>query len=179
VVPAVVAAALAVVVLAALAALDARATVPGGVHIDGVDVGGSSRRVAERTVTAHADQKLDESILLVGLGSTSRTSGRALAARPRVAEAVADAGVERFGFVRSRIRPTKERDVALRWDIGRDALVSLAPRLGRRVAARDAAVIVDAARVTVRPGRAGSTVDLDELLVRLEHTSRWRPSCRA
>jgi vancomycin resistance protein YoaR len=167
-----VAAALAVVVLAALAALDARATVPGGVQIDGVDVGGSSPRVAERTVTAHAEQKLDEPILLVGPGTTSRTTGRALAARPRVAEAVADAGVERFGFVRSRILHTKERDVALRWDIGRDAVISLAPRLGRRLAARDAAVIVDAAGVTVRPGRPGRTVDLDELLVRLERLPR-------
>src|SRR6188474_2577270 len=98
VVPAAVAAGLTVVLLAALVALDARAAVPRGVHIDGVDVGGRSREAAERAVTVHARERLDERILLIAPRATARTSGRALAARPRVAEAVADAGAERFGL---------------------------------------------------------------------------------
>ena len=77
-IPLVVAVALAVL-LPALVTLDARAGIPRGVQVDGVDVGGSSPGAAERAVAAHAAEKAGEPILLVGPGTTTYEWGCARA----------------------------------------------------------------------------------------------------
>src|SRR5262245_16693509 len=111
VVPVAAVAVLAFIVLAALVAFDAGATVPRGVTIDGVDVGGSSPEAAERAVAAHAGERVDEPILFTGPRMTVETSGTELGAEPRVDEAVAEAGLERFGRIRSGLGLGNERDI--------------------------------------------------------------------
>jgi vancomycin resistance protein YoaR len=119
-------------------------------------------------VAAHAAEKAEKPIFLVGPGTTVRTNADALNARPRLAEAMAEAGLTRFGFLRSRLGLTKARDVPLTWSVDRDAVLRLAPRLGSGVAPTNAAVLVDAAAVDVRPARPGFEIDLEKLVSRLE-----------
>ena len=164
----VVGASLAVLLGGVLVALDGTASVPRGVHIDGVDVGGNSPEAAERAVAAHAAKEAGKPIVLIGPGTKVRPSGDALNARPRVAEAVAEAGVERFGGLRSRLGLTHAREIPLTWSIDPDAVLSLAPRLGSGVAPTNAAVLVDKGGVSVRPARPGFEIDLEELVSQLE-----------
>jgi vancomycin resistance protein YoaR len=164
----VVAASLAVLLGGVLVALDGRASVPPGVRIDGVDLGGSSPEAAERAVAAHAAAQARKPILLVGPSTKVRTSADALNARPRVSEAVAEAGVTRFGFLRSHLGLKKQRDVPLTWSVDQDAVLALAPRLGSGVAPTNGAVLVDTHGVEVRPARSGFSIDLKQLISRLE-----------
>jgi vancomycin resistance protein YoaR len=147
---------------------DARARVPVSVAIDGVAVGGASTEEAERIVSAHAQELAARPLVIIGPRMTIRTSGVSLGARPRVADAVGEAGSERFVRTRGWLRGTRPREVSLSWEVEHEAIRRLAARLGPSVQPVDAGVVVSGGVVVVRPGRVGQAVDAERLRLRLE-----------
>jgi len=155
-------------IVAIVVATDARPRVPEGVAIAGVAVGGVSAAEAEERVSAHAREFATRPVVVVGPKGRVRTSGIALRARPRVAAAVAAAGLHRFGRARGWFDSDKTRNVPLSWDVGGGEVRELARRLVQTVRPSPAAVVVHAGGVEVREGRVGYVVDVDALRSRLE-----------
>ena len=137
-------------IVAIVVAIDARPQVPEGVAIAGVAVGGMSAAEAEERVSAHAQELATRPVVVAGPQGRVRTSGIALRARPRVAAAVAAAGVHRFGRARGWFDGGQTRDVLLSWDVGGKEVRELAIRLVGSVRSLEAAVVVDADGVEVR-----------------------------
>ena len=165
------AAGVAVLLVAALIAIvvaDARARVPEGIAIAGVPVGGVSPVEAERLVSARAVELAKRPVVVTGPRGTARTSGLGLRARPRVAAAVAAAGVHRFGRARDWLDAGPPRVVQLSWAVDRGEVLELARELMQAVRPSEATVVVDAAGVTVHEGRVGYVVDVDTLRSRLD-----------
>jgi vancomycin resistance protein YoaR len=158
--------------LIAIAVADARARVPEGIAIAGVSVGGVSAAEAERLVSARAVELAKRPVVVIGPEGAVRTSGTALRARPRVAEAVAAAGVHRFGRARDWLDGGPPRQVQLRWAVDGGEVRKLARRLVRTVRPSPAAVVVHADGVAVREARVGYVVDVEALRARLESLTR-------
>ena len=150
-----------------LALSDVGARLPDGVRVDGVAVGGMSPADAERAVARHARTVAAGPVLVFGPRRNVRTTGTALGARARVADAVDAAGVNRFGVLLNAVGLGDGRDVALSWAVDRGAVAALARRLGPPVPARDAEVVVGGDGVAVRDSRAGLAIDGDALASRL------------
>jgi VanW like protein len=146
--------------------------IPAGVRVDGVDIGGVSRTDAERTLVRHARQAAARPVLVVGPRRSVRTSGTRLGARAAVGEAIADAGPDRLGLLRNWLRLGDERELRLGYELDPAHVAALATRLGPALPAADAAVVVDANGVHVRPARAGRFVDVASLRARLKTLPR-------
>ena len=107
------AALLVVVGLAVVVAAEARTRLPRGVEVAGVAVGGVSVGEAERLVSVRAEELAGRSIVVVGPEGEVRTTGAELGAHPRVVEAVAAAGQQRFGRARDLLDGGQARRVTL------------------------------------------------------------------
>ena len=164
----IVAALVVAVIVATVVAADARARVPEGVVIASVPVGGVSAAEAEERVSAHAQELATRPVVVVGPQGSVRTTGDMLHARPRVAAAVASAGLQRFGRARGWLNGGETRNVSLSWDVGGGEVRELARRLMQTGRPSEAAVVVHAGGVDVREGRAGYVVDVEGLRTRLE-----------
>lgn len=159
---------LAAAIVASVVAADARVRVREGAAIAGVAVGGMSAAEAEELVSARARQLATRSVVVVGPQGSLRTSGVTLRARPRVAAAIAVAGVQRFGWARDLLGSGRPRQVPLSWALDGGGVRRLARRLVRTVRPSPAAVVVDAGGVRVREGRVGYVVDVAALRTQLE-----------
>src|SRR5918996_1197716 len=85
-----------------------------------------------------------------------------------VDEAIADAEADRLGLFRRWLGLGAERQLRLDYELGPARVAALATRLGPAVPAADAAIMVDASGVRVRPARAGRVVDVTSLGARLK-----------
>ena len=165
---------LAVLVLAAGAAVGVVAVIgmaqriPAGVRVDGVDIGGMTGADARRTLELHAREVTARPVLVVGPRRSVRTSGAALAAHAAVDEAIADAGAERLGLFRNWLGLGEERELRLDYELDPASVAALARKLGPAVPTADAAIVVDARGISVRPARAGRSVDVVSLRAGLE-----------
>jgi vancomycin resistance protein YoaR len=154
--------------LGVVVAADARSRLPQGVEIAGVAVGGVSAAEAERLVVLRAEGLSRQPLVVLGPERAVRTTGVELGARPRVAEAVAAVGAQRFGRARDLLGDRRARRIVLSWDVDAAAVRKLARRLGPATPPSEAAVTVEAGGVSVREGRAGYKVDPSALRTRLE-----------
>ena len=142
--------------------------IPVGVRVDGVDIGGISPADAERRLGRHVRERVSRPVLVVGQRLSIQTSGAQLGARAGVGEAIADAEADRLGLFRRWLGLGAERQLRLDYELGPARVAALATRLGPAVPAADAAIMVDASGVRVRPARAGRVVDVTSLGARLK-----------
>ncbi len=139
-----------------------RDRIPRGTTIGGVDVGGMDEQEARAALREEATARLARPVRLVGAGGSLRTTGRALRAEARVAEAVSVAleasAVDRV-LARAGIRDGDVLELEFRPAPVRAAM--LANRIDRRFggAPRDAAVVVEDDSLRVVAGRPGTAVD--------------------
>jgi hypothetical protein len=137
--------------------------IPVGVRVDGVGIGGMSAVEAERTLERHLRERVSRPVLVVGRRLSIRTSGVRLGARAGVGAAIADAGANRLGLLRNWLWLGEERELRLDYELDPTRVAALATRLGPALPAADAAIMVDASGVRVRPARAGRIVDVTSL----------------
>jgi vancomycin resistance protein YoaR len=166
--------ALAVFVLAAGAAVLVVAVtgigqrIPAGVWVDGVDIGGISPGAAERRLERHVRERVARPVLVLGTSLSIRTSGARLGARAGIGDAIADAETNRLGLFRNWLGLGAERELRLYYELDPARVAALATRLGPAAPAADAAIVVDATGVRVRPARAGRVVDVTSLRAKLK-----------
>ncbi|MDQ3821688.1 MAG: VanW family protein [Actinomycetota bacterium] len=141
--------------------------IPAGVRVDGVDIGGASRADAERTLERHAREAAARPVLVVGPRRSIRTNGSRLGARAAVDEAIAQAVPDRLGLFRNWLGFSDKRELRLGFELDPVRVAALATRLGPAVPPADAAIVVDANGVRVRPARRGRFVDVASLRARL------------
>jgi vancomycin resistance protein YoaR len=160
-----VAALLAAALLGAAAVAYARADVPARTTVAGVSVRGSEAD-ARRAIAARADQLLDRPIRVLGAGRELVLTGRALGARPLVADALdraADAGP--LDRIRAVVGLGVRRDVTLAFALDPARVAQVARELDASIARSpvDATVVVDGGVPRVLPGRAGRGLDAERL----------------
>src|SRR5918999_1875719 len=142
--------------------------IPVGVRVDGVDVGGISPAEAERRLERHVRQRVSRPVLVTGTSMSIRTSGARLGARAGIGDAIADGEANRLGLFRNWLGLGAERELRLDYELDPARVAALATRLGPAAPAADAAIVVAATGVRVRPARAGRVVDVTSLQAKLK-----------
>ena len=148
-------------------------TVPAGVTIDGIEVGGLTADQARRAVLAAATPPKG-TVTVERQGDSDfpqRVAYARLAPQPEVDAAVRDAitNPSLFGRVRAQLGLESGRDVPLDWTAAPEQARTVAARVARDVdtKGRPATVSVDGAEIITTPARAGEAVDTAELQSRL------------
>jgi vancomycin resistance protein YoaR len=136
--------------------------IPPGVEVDGVEIGGMSRDEARRLLSSHGEEAARRPVLVTGPRATLRTSGAELGARPRLEEALDEAGPRGIALW-EWLAASEERELRLEFDLDQQRVRSLAARLGGAVPPADATVEVASAAVRVRPARSGRALDVSAL----------------
>lgn len=147
--------------------LTSRGELPRGTRIGGVDVGGRDEAGARAAVRAASEDALGRSVVLVSAEGRDAVTGRELAARPRIARALDEAGdVGLWTRLRARVGLGGARDVPLTYDLGRRPVTELVARLEKTLGtpARDADVAVTDTDLVVTPARNGLGIDRPALV---------------